>query len=84
MSVQVKTYYARWKPEEHTGYVVIYWDGGAKSFPEGSFQSPDQFRVVVDLLRNESPIWWDDHAVPVRLRGAAMLFVSYLNLSMKY
>ncbi len=60
MAVQVETYYARWKPGEHTGYVVIYWNGGAKFFPEGSFQSPDQFRVVVDLLRNESPIWWDD------------------------
>ena len=60
MAVQVKRYYARWKPENHMGYVIIYWDGGSKAFPEGSFKSPDEFRVVVDLLRNEKPIWWDE------------------------
>lgn len=60
MAVQVKTYYARWKPANHTGYIVIHWDGGSKAFPEGSFQAPDEFRVLVDLLRNESPIWWDE------------------------
>lgn len=59
MSVQVTTYYARWKPENHTGYVIIYWAGGAKAFPEGSFESPEEFGVVVDLLRNETPVWWD-------------------------
>jgi hypothetical protein len=39
---------------------MIYWGGGSKSFPEGSFQSPEEFQVMVDLLRNESPVWWDE------------------------
>ncbi|WP_440955666.1 hypothetical protein ACSAZK_01480 [Methanosarcina sp. Mfa9] len=60
MAVEVKSYYARWKPENHTGYIVIYWEGGSKTFPESSFESPQEFQVVVDLLRNEKPIWWDE------------------------
>jgi hypothetical protein len=59
MAVQVKKYYARWKPADHTGYITVFWDGGSAGFSEGSFQSPEEFRLVVDLLRNESPIWWD-------------------------
>lgn len=38
----------------------IYWDGGLKAFPEGSFSTPAEFQILVDLLRNEKPIWWDE------------------------
>ncbi len=60
MAVEVKTYYARWSPINHHGYVIIYWDGGSKAFPESSFPTPVEFQIVVDLLRNEKPVWWDD------------------------
>lgn len=60
MAVQVERYYARWSPTNHHGYIIIYWDGGAKAFPESSFSSPAEFQVVVDLLRNEEPVWWDE------------------------
>lgn len=60
MSVQVKRYYARWSPPKHHGYVIIHWDGGARAFPESSFQTPGEFQIVVDLLRNEEPVWWDE------------------------
>lgn len=60
MSVQVEKYYARWCPTKHHGYVIIYWDGGAKQFPESSFTNPVEFQIVVDLLRNEKPVWWDE------------------------
>ena len=60
MDVEVKTYYARWSPSTHTGYIQIYWDGGMKAFPEGSFTNPVEFQIVLDLLRNEKPIWWDE------------------------
>lgn len=60
MSVQVQKYYARWSPTKHHGYIIIYWEGGSKRFPEGSFTNPVEFQIVVDLLRNESPIWWDE------------------------
>jgi hypothetical protein len=60
MAVQVKTYYARWSPTRHHGYIIIHWDGGSKSFPESSFTSPTEFQIVLDLLRNEKPVWWDE------------------------
>lgn len=60
MAVQVTRYYARWSPVHHTGYIIVYWTGGSKAFPEGSFQSPEEFQVMVDLLRNERPVWWDE------------------------
>lgn len=60
MAVQVKNYYARWCPAKHHGYVIIYWDGGSKAFPEASFANPVEFQIVVDLLRNEKPVWWDE------------------------
>ncbi len=56
--VKVTTYYARWNPVTHSGFVQIYWDGGFRSFSE--FTVPTEFQVIVDLLRNEKPIWWDD------------------------
>ena len=59
MSVKVERYYARWSPKHHY-YVIISWDGGSKSFPEGSFESPAEFATVIDLLRNEEPVWWDE------------------------
>ena len=59
MSVKVTKYYARWSPKHHY-YIVIYWDGGSKTFPEGSFESPMEFQSVIDLLRNEAPVWWDE------------------------
>ncbi|HEX6228141.1 MAG TPA: hypothetical protein VFZ41_01630 [Solirubrobacterales bacterium] len=56
----MSNYYARWSPAGHHGYVIIYWSGGAKAFPESSFATPVEFQIVVDLLRNESPVWWDE------------------------
>lgn len=60
MSVEVKSYYARWSPPRHHGYIQIYWQGGSQVFPEASFDSPAEFQIVVDLLRNEKPVWWDE------------------------
>lgn len=60
MAVQVTKYYIWWAPTKHHGYVMIYWDGGAKAFSEGCFSNPTEFQIVVDLLRNEKPLWWDE------------------------
>jgi hypothetical protein len=60
MSVEVNRYYARWSPKSHQGHIIIYWDGGAKAFSEDCFQSAAEFQVMLDLLRNEKPVWWDE------------------------
>lgn len=59
-SVRVERYYARWSPFNHDGYIVIYTEGGGgTAFDETQFQTPAEFQIVVDLLRNEKPVWWD-------------------------
>ena len=60
MAVQVVKYYIRWAPTKHHGFIMIYWSGGNKVFPEGCFTNPVEFQIVADLLRNEKPVWWDE------------------------
>ena len=60
MAVEVTKYYARWSPTRHHGYIIIDWSGDSKAFPERSFTNPTEFQIVVDLLRNEKPVWWDE------------------------
>ena len=55
----VRNYYAGWSPTRQYGYVIIYWDGGSKAFPESSFSNLTEFQIAVGLLRNEKPVWWD-------------------------
>lgn len=49
MSVQVQKYYARWSPPRHHGYVIIFWNGGSKTSPEGSFSNPIAGKIGVSL-----------------------------------
>lgn len=56
--VEVERYYARWNPIDHNGYVRIFWDGGSKGF--GSITDPSEFYTMVDLMRNEKPVFWDE------------------------
>ena len=60
MTEQVTHYYARWNPIKHRGFVIIYWSGGSRFFPEEHFTNPTEFQIVVDLLRNEKPVYWDE------------------------
>ena len=57
-TVEITNYYARWSPTRHNGYIMLYWNTGFRTFPE--FSNPTEFQVLVDLLRNEKPVWWDD------------------------
>ncbi len=63
----VTSYSPSWYLGQHRGYIQIQTQGGPMVGLEG-FQGPEEFMVVVDLLRNEKPVLWDD--VNRRLRTA--------------
>ncbi len=55
----VKAYAPHWYLDQHRGYITIQTEGGPMFGLEG-FQGPEEFMLVVDLLRNEQPVRWDD------------------------
>lgn len=64
---EVTRYYARWNPSTKVGRIVMYYAAGtvmrAQSF---YFTNPGEFQIVVDLLRNEKPIYYDDSNKNIR------------------
>jgi hypothetical protein len=60
---EVTTYYARWSPRSHDGYIGLYFVGGTKFF---TITNPEEFQVMVDLLRNEKPVCFVDSSDWIR------------------
>ena len=61
----VKSYSPAWYLHQHRGYIQIMTEGGRVWGLEG-FQGPEEFMLVVDLLRNEQPVLWDDANMRLR------------------
>lgn len=55
---EITEYYARWDYVRHQGKIGIRDADGDWHFP--TFSNPNEFGVVVDLLRNEKPVYWDE------------------------
>ena len=60
---EVTRYYARWSPSAHDGYIRVYWSGGSKGI---SITNTEEFQTMVDLLRNEKPISYNDASDSIR------------------
>ena len=56
---ELTNYYVSWDHKNHRGNFVFYWEGGNNMIPGVRITDPAEFQVMIDLLRNESPIWWD-------------------------
>ena len=52
----VKNYSVNWRPAENTGYVVVYYENYGFGIWVDSVQ---ELSFMVDLLRNEKPIYFD-------------------------
>ena len=60
---KVERYRARWKYEDHQGdFNIGYTTGSSFSWKIIPASTPEEFAVMIDLLRNESPIWYDDYS----------------------
>ena len=51
---KVKSYKASWDADSHSGDIHIYWEEGTKYF---QISDPSEFMAIIDLLRNEKPLY---------------------------
>lgn len=54
----VKTYWAIWDADGHFGTLNIQTDDNITTIV--TITNPGEFAVMVDLLRNEKPLQWDN------------------------
>jgi hypothetical protein len=62
---QISRYYSRWDLDNHDGRIALY-DIGNNELDNRTYTNPDEFQLIVDLLRNEAPLWFDTVAKHLR------------------
>jgi len=55
---QVARYYSRWDLDHHNGRIALY-DASNALLDNRVYTNPEEFQVVVGLLRYERPLWFD-------------------------
>ena len=55
--IEVKRYYSRWDLDSHKGKVILF-DTDNNFLDEREYTDPDEFQVIVGMLRNEKPLWF--------------------------
>ena len=61
----VARYYSRWDLDNANGRIALY-DAGNTALDNRIYKNPEEFAVIVDLLRNEKPLWFDNTAKHLR------------------
>ena len=51
--------------DSHDGRIALY-DAANNEIDNRTYSSPEEFQVIVGLLRNETPLWFDDAAAHLR------------------
>ncbi|WP_041463940.1 hypothetical protein [Pelodictyon luteolum] len=64
-NILVASYYSRWNLHNHTGRIALY-DSGSQLIENHIFSDPAEFQVVVSMLRNERPLWYETEAHHLR------------------
>jgi len=64
-NILVASYYSRWDLAEHKGRIAFF-DSGNQLVDNHMFTDPAEFQVVVSMLRNEKPLWFDTEAKHLR------------------
>jgi hypothetical protein len=57
--VPVARYYSRWDLDNHDGRVALY-DAINNTIDNRVYNNPEEFQVIVGMLRYEKPLWFDD------------------------
>ncbi|WP_455387737.1 hypothetical protein [Petrachloros mirabilis] len=59
----IERYMARWNYEDHYGeFNVGYRTDGAARWKLIRVSDPSEFAAMIDLLRNEKPVYYADHS----------------------
>ncbi len=63
--IQVARYYSRWDLDNHNGRITLYSSTNT-ALDNRVYTSPEEFQVIVGMLRYETPLWFDDVAIHLR------------------
>ncbi len=55
---QVARYYSRWDFDDHQGRIALY-DAKNSTIDNRVYANVKEFYLIVDMLRNEKPLWFD-------------------------
>lgn len=55
---QVARYYSRWDVDNHNGRIALY-DSSNSTIDNREYGNAEEFQVIVGMLRNEQPLWFD-------------------------
>ncbi len=62
---QVARYYSRWDLDNHEGRIALY-DMSNNLVDNRTYTNPKEFQVIVSILRNEKPLWFDSSVKHLR------------------
>jgi hypothetical protein len=62
---QVARYYSRWDLDNHNGRVALYGADNS-TLDNRTYNNPEEFQVIVEMLRYEKPLWIDTTAKHLR------------------
>ncbi len=57
-NIFVASYYSRWDMSNHQGRIAMY-DSNSQLIENRIFKDPSEFQVVISMLRNEKPLWFN-------------------------
>ena len=61
----VVAYSSHWDLDNHRGRIALY-DPANKPLDDRAYPNPEEFRLVVDILRHEKPLRFDDAQIVLR------------------
>lgn len=63
--IEVERYYSRWDLNDHVGKVILY-DASNNNLDERQYSDPNEFQVIVGMLRYEKPLWFGTNSKHLR------------------
>ena len=63
--IKVDRYFARWDLDNHNGRIVLY-DNSSAELDNRTYTNPTEFQLILEMLRFEKPLYFDDRAKHLR------------------
>ena len=57
-NIEVARYYCRWDLKNGNGRIALF-SSTYDALDNRTYSNPEEFQLIVDMLRNEKPLWFD-------------------------
>jgi hypothetical protein len=61
----VARYYSRWDLDNHIGRITLF-DSGNSILDNRTYNNPEEFQLIVEMLRIEKPLWFQSNTKQLR------------------